>query len=441
VVISNPSNTVAEVNQYETFTATITNGTAPFAYTFLVVNAVNKEVITHAVMHTSVVQRTDNFTFRLVTSDVASSPFIVNVTVVDAKGAAASSAYSDNFTVNQALSLSGGLAYPIINTSQTQMLESIVSGGTTPYTYNFLVYNSTGSLVTSALFENPLPSNCFTFTQNPAWGLGMFTATLVASDSASSQTILSGSLYYTVQASTSTTTSTSTSTTATSTASTTLASTSVSTTSTQTTTALLSGTGDSGASGGGSFLPTITLYANGNQTGYEITNFSQTKFVSVSIGDKTFTVVLNFITPTSVGVTINGQSFTLSPNTPIKLGDLNSFAYYTELTEISYVPILQTITMRVYAQPTGPFQYATTSISTTTIETTVPATTVETTVPLNTTTLPTTTVLASNATQASSGPAAGSFTPSVGTAGVAVTIAIAVGIASPKLRATKRQRK
>ncbi len=64
----------------------------------------------------------------------------------------------------------------------TQVLTATVIGGNTPYTYNFLVYNSLG-LVANALYTGvSSTTNTFTFTQNSIWGTGTFTYNLIVTD-------------------------------------------------------------------------------------------------------------------------------------------------------------------------------------------------------------------------------------------------------------------
>ena len=70
-----------------------------------------------------------------------------------------------------------------ITTGSTQTLTAKIVGGASPYTYNFLIYNSIG-LVTNALYTNVAStSNSFSFTQNTTWGIGNFMANVIITDS------------------------------------------------------------------------------------------------------------------------------------------------------------------------------------------------------------------------------------------------------------------
>ena len=84
----------------------------------------------------------------------------------------------------------------LIDQNQYQTLNSVVSGGVTPYTYNFLVYNAMGSLVTNELYSTSSTSNTFTYSQNPLWGTGKFTANVIITDSESPRSTVSNSIDY-----------------------------------------------------------------------------------------------------------------------------------------------------------------------------------------------------------------------------------------------------
>jgi hypothetical protein len=76
-----------------------------------------------------------------------------------------------------------------------QTLTATITGGTSSYTYNFLVYNSVG-LITNALYTTSSTTNSFTFLQDSAFGGGTFTANLFVTDSAYSPQTVSNTLTY-----------------------------------------------------------------------------------------------------------------------------------------------------------------------------------------------------------------------------------------------------
>jgi hypothetical protein len=182
--------------------------------------------------------------------------------------------------------------------------------------------------------------------------------------------------------------------------------------------------------GGGPLLPTINAYASGNQTGYTIANFSQANSETVLIGSESITVVENFITPTTAGITVNGQSLTLPLDTPVQFLNTTGSAYYAELTGISYLPALQTITLSVYGQPNAQRNATSTKIPSTVLP--APTTTVA---PATTTVAPTTV----NATQTTPAAPANTLLPLMGT-GVAIAIAVAAGVAYSRLSSGRKRR-
>jgi hypothetical protein len=146
------------------------------------------------------------------------------------------------------------------------------------------------------------------------------------------------------------------------------------------------GGGGGGSGAGGGELPTVAPFTSGNQTGYVISNFTQSNYEPLSIKGAGFMVVENFITPTTAGVTVNGRSLTLSVNQPVELQSTGGYVYYVVLDSISYIPIRQTIVLSVYAQAIPGAQVTTTV--TTTVPTTAPTTSV-----MPTTSVPVTTVV------------------------------------------------
>lgn len=188
--------------------------------------------------------------------------------------------------------------------------------------------------------------------------------------------------------------------------------------------------------GPGAFLPTVNSYASGNQTGYTITNFTQANSETISIGSESITVVENFITPTSAGVTVNGQSLNLSMDTPVRFLNTSGSAYYAELTGISYLPSLQTVTLSVYGQPN-----AQPSVPSSVIPT--PTTSIA---PINTTVsqLPAPTQVNATApvatAPANGSPSASTLLPLMGT-GVAIAIAVAAGVAYSRISAGRKRKR
>ncbi len=186
-------------------------------------------------------------------------------------------------------------------------------------------------------------------------------------------------------------------------------------------------TGNQGAGGpsGGSFVPTIVAYANGNQTGYRITNITQhnSETLRFNSSAKTITINLtvNFVGQSFAGITANNRSYNLTVGNTVELATSENYTYYARLTNVSYLPILHTITLLVYGQSNSPAAAITTTKPTTTATTTVQAATA-----------PTTTVA-----QQQKSPSKNDSTALVA---AAVVIIIAVVVAAAALLASRRKK-
>ncbi|VVB76744.1 Uncharacterised protein [uncultured archaeon] len=142
---------------------------------------------------------------------------------------------------------------------------------------------------------------------------------------------------------------------------------------------VVSSGGGGGGGSGSSLLSTSKPFTSGNRTGYTISNFSQSGLASMNVNGVAFSVVENFITPTTAGISVNGMALTLALNVPVQLSVSNNRTYYVELLGISYLPIQDTVTLRIYSQPNV---VAIESQNSTKV--TIPTTTVTTITPLTT---------------------------------------------------------
>ena len=106
--------------------------------------------------------------------------------------------------------------------------------------------------------------------------------------------------------------------------------------------------GGGGGGGGGNFMPSVSKINDC----VSISNFTQLNDVSFILDNKSFNIVENFITPTSAGITINGVKYTITPGS--KTTVINSGNYTLELGSISYVPIIQTITVSICGSASNP---------------------------------------------------------------------------------------
>ncbi len=185
--ISAPSNSAIDVGQYETLTATESGCTSPYTYNILIVNSITPTTIAHSQLDNSDSATSNAFTFQLTSADASNSPEEANVIV----NSAAASAYSSTFTINNALAFNSLTSDPslpdTIETGNTITFTASVSGGTTPYTYNFIVANTaTGAIVGNYLISTDSASNTFSWTIPSSVGANSLEANVVVTDHASS---------------------------------------------------------------------------------------------------------------------------------------------------------------------------------------------------------------------------------------------------------------
>lgn len=108
--------------------------------------------------------------------------------------------------------------------------------------------------------------------------------------------------------------------------------------------------GGGGGGGGGSSKPVVASAANG----YNISNIAQLNTVNVTLEGRQINIVENYITPTSAGVTINGNSsYTMSTGRSYFVASGSNYSIYVRLLNVSYIPIEQTIMLYVYSNSTS----------------------------------------------------------------------------------------
>ena len=105
--------------------------------------------------------------------------------------------------------------------------------------------------------------------------------------------------------------------------------------------------GSTSGGGGGPVGPVITNFTNYTSRGVHISNFSAYNSNYVEVGARLFHVTNNYITPTMSGITVNNISYTLVPGVPQQISKIES-TYYIELQNISYIPILHTVSITIY---------------------------------------------------------------------------------------------
>jgi hypothetical protein len=165
VTISAPTNTYVDAGQYTCFTATASQGINPFTYNFIISNSVSN-TFSGLVSENALITGQGSLTYQWCTKpnagDIANSPLQANVFFTPTTGGTGNSIYSSTFTLGHGLGIPTLSASntPSIGTGEYEIFSAYLSGGTSPYTYNFLVYNS----VTNKLIINSLQYNSNTFT-------------------------------------------------------------------------------------------------------------------------------------------------------------------------------------------------------------------------------------------------------------------------------------
>ena len=452
ILSSQPSiaatNTLVDQGQNTVISTFETGGTSPYTYNFLIYNSISNIIVANQL------GSSNSFSFLSTSLWTSNSPLEANVMLYDSASTnSLANSVSVTITVNSPLSASPTIAATntLVDQGQNTVISSYETGGTLPYTYNFIVYNSVSQTIVTNMLTT---SNSFSFLSDATWtGNSPLYANVIVTDSATangiansvnSVTIAVNSLpivtltpsnvvltagqteTYTISVSGGTakfnvelyfisaslqqgsnvliyntmgsntisfTVGAPTSTSnyqydAIVTDGTTAPYVFTSTTNTITVLGSCSGCGNiggstgngggGGAAGGGSSLPSITVYSSANQTGYTITNLTvgNSETLNFNNDTKTIHITINFITPTNVGITANGQTYNLTIGSTVTLVDPNNYTYYAELSAISYLPIEHTTTLLVYGQPNKPAAATTTIPATTTVSPTAKTTTV-----------------------------------------------------------------
>ena len=173
------SNVLLDSGEYDTLTATPHGGTAPYTYTW---QNVTKNSFTPISGSSGCTSGSSTCTFKTA-SVTNSNTFSYNVVVTDSAYLPQTlNSINSIITVNTALSASISPASNSIGVSQSQTWIGDAIGGTPPFTYNWLVFNSAGSQIAEQLYtSNSYPSNSYIYTFGTA---GTYYANVIITDNA-----------------------------------------------------------------------------------------------------------------------------------------------------------------------------------------------------------------------------------------------------------------
>ena len=180
------SNTLIDQGQSILFTTTFTDSNPSYSYNYLIVNSITGIPISN-MLFTGCTITTNTFFFTPPANLYTANTFAANVTIKDNLAQIANSVYMA-FGYN---------AFPLITshitpTPATQEPGNTLnwsvglSGGTAPYTYNFLVYNSvTNTLLSNILITNSIAGSSFSLYIPLSWVGNSINANVFITDSAS----------------------------------------------------------------------------------------------------------------------------------------------------------------------------------------------------------------------------------------------------------------
>jgi hypothetical protein len=290
-------NSMLYVGQSETVTANVLGGVLPYNSFVWTLNG-NKLTFPAG---------SNSITFNANASDMGLNK--LQVVVTDANGNIATGTGTANVVTLPTITL-------------TPSTSSVTSGGSVTYTvtvnggfgpFNVELYNITGSkqVLSNVIIASPGGSNTFTFNSGAT---GTFDYNAIATDTATNTIFNSTKATLTVNSAVCTSNC-----------------------------GGPSGGGGGGGGGGGNFVPTVKT--SGNCT--TISNFSQDNSERFTLNNQAFTVVENYINPTSAGVSVNGKAYLLDPNSPQNVLNTSGADYKITLKSISYLPIVDTITVEL----------------------------------------------------------------------------------------------
>lgn len=144
VIMSPPANAEVDVGQTESFTVTEQGCASPYVYNVFVSNAVSGLATVNNDLVGSTSSTSFTYTFTTAAGDTSNSPERANVVLTDA-GSNTATQYSSNFLINNLLSVPAPrlvTAGSSVYVGQPTGIVASWSGGSSPYTVNYIISNS-----------------------------------------------------------------------------------------------------------------------------------------------------------------------------------------------------------------------------------------------------------------------------------------------------------
>lgn len=183
--------------QNQNVTAYVYNGVSPYTFNVQVFNSVG---LVKSMLFANVIPPSNTFVYR---QDPlwGIGTFTVNIIVIDSNVPATTVTNSLYYTYTVVNAMTMGFNSIIISNSlihvlQTQVINTYIYNGLGPYTYNVLVYNSLGLVTNQLTVGVPVGTNAFAFTQNAAWGTGIFVVNATVTDSNTPAVVVGSTNFY-----------------------------------------------------------------------------------------------------------------------------------------------------------------------------------------------------------------------------------------------------
>ena len=176
------SNSLIDEGQTQVITASVSGGAAPYTYNFMVYNSIR--LVANA-LYTDVSATSNSFAFTQ-NSAWGTGPFTVNAYITDSASTPVTVSNTIVYGANAPLTTPQiSISNTLLDEGQPITIAASFTGGTSPYTYNFIISQSGTSsniIAYSGSVSNSLTSNSFVWTTN---AIGTFVANVIVTDSAS----------------------------------------------------------------------------------------------------------------------------------------------------------------------------------------------------------------------------------------------------------------